>query len=1132
MSTLQYRSATPARLFHAVLELIVFGALLSTVAWAQNATGRLVGKVTDSQGAALPAVKVSAINADTNRRWETTSDQTGGYQILDVPIGRYSLVVERDGFAKAVTEIQSLDINQSLRWDIALKVGSVSEQVKVTAEAALVETVNPTLGGTVSGEPVQNLPLNGRNALDLALTQPGVIPVIETTFTAGSFTVAGGRPDAVTFLLDGGINNAVIDNNVNFNPNPDTIAEFRVLQNSYTAEYGRNGGGIISVVTKSGTNQLHGSVFDYLRNDAFNANTYFGKLNGQARPALKRNQFGGTFGGPALKNRLFYFFGYQGQRQAATQSGSGVSTFTARELGGDFSQSSNGQPDAGVAAFLLAHPYYQADASLASNAIVDPNRIDSVAKKYISNGLIPTSSTGVIYPQGRATDNRDEFTEKTDWKVTEKDHITLTLGSNHRPTEYPFMDDRSVPNVGGFPGANEYDSYFGNVAYTRIFTANLLNDFHFTAQRYFRKLNYTQRTLPTANDLGITTKSDDPTGPPVITFASGLGIGFNLNGPAHFADNTYNFADSLTWVKRKHTLKAGGSVVVIQNNATYDYDTNGEFDFYGSASGNDHADFLFGAPDDFFQYPRDGSLIRSKQYGIYAQDEWRLSPRLTLTAGVRYEYTTPKTDPQGRLWSIVPGVQSTRFVNAPLGLVFPGDKGSPSGSNFSDKNDWAPRVGFAWDPFGNGLTSVRGGYGLYYDVLRGEDNNYAQGAPPFYSSAFLSFDPLAVPAQQSSNYLSHPYDATGQIDPFPSVAPTKDVAFYDEFGTGYSTVNPYLRTPYIHQFNLSIQHQLNKSLVGEVSYAGNSSHKLTAMKDKNPTILGTSKRVLNTQGGLTNSDAFGVLRYSIDNAAGANYNAFLASLTKREGDWHSLGSVSFTLAYTYSRNIDNASGYLETSSDVPAYNPRQFRAASDFDVKQRIVLSGGWELPFEHAWQDGPKLLTKGWSLYPIFSAQSGFPLSVNAGLPGSFNTALPGPSGAGDVWLVQANLNAKKVPILDPHKSTNHSYFDTSVLSSPTLVSDPAAVGFIPDASSRTYGTLPRNSFRGPGRVNFDLALEKSVSLQDRVKIGLRLEAFNALNHTEWANPDTSSLQSGTLGQVTSTYEPRIVQLALRTSF
>ncbi len=1111
--------------------LLAIAIAFSVAAWSQTSTGRLVGRITDPQGAVLSGAKITAINTSTNVRRETVSDSAGLYQILDLPIGKYSLVVEMGGFARAATEPQELGINQSLRLDVSLRIGAVSEKVNVTSAAALVETVNPTVGGSVTGAPVRDLPLNGRNALDLALTQPGVVPVIETTYTAGSFTVAGGRPDAVTFLLDGGVNNAVIDNNVNFNPNPDAIAEFRILQNNYTAEYGRNGGGIVSVVTKSGTNEFHGTLFDYLRNDAFNANTYFGNANGQSRPILKRNQFGGTFGGPVLKDRIFFFFGYQGQRQTQTLSGQGVATYTPDELTGNFSHSNNGSPDLGVASFLETHTYYQPDPTLRPQAIIDPNFIDTVAKNYIAAGLIPTAASGVIFPQGKAKDNRDEYTGKLDANISEKDRIYLTLGYNHRPYDYPFTSDKTTPNVPGYPGLNEADSYFGNLAYTRTFSTTLLNDFHFTAQRYFRRLNYPERKLPNGADLGVTANSDDRTGPPILTFSSGLAIGFDPNGPAHFADNTYVFADSLSWTKGKHNWKFGGQVGIIQNNAVYAYGTNGEFDFYGSASGNDRADFLLGAPDDFFVYPQDGSLIRSKQYSVFAQDEWRAARRLTLTLGLRYEYTTPKTDPLGRLWSIIPGLQSTRFVNAPLGLVFPGDRGAPSGSNFPDRNDWAPRFGFAWDPRGDGKTSVRGGIGLYYDVLRGEDNNYAQGSPPFYSSSFLTFDPSTIPTDSANNYLGQPYVATGSTDPFPSVPPTSDVAFYDEFGTGWVTINPHLRTPYIYQYNLSVQRQLANGFVAEISYAGNSSHKLTSLKDRNPIILGTATRVLNTQPGLANPDAFGILHYTIDNVANANYNGLLASLTKRTSNWHSMGSTFFTIAYTYSRNIDNASGYLENSSAVPAYNPRLFRALSDLDVQQRFVLSGGWEVPFNELWKDGPKRLTSGWNLYPIFSANSGFPLSVNAGLPGSYDAGLPGPSGAGDVWLIQANLNAKSVPILDPHRA-GHYYFDPSVLSAPNLVTNPGDPGFVPAPADRTYGTLPRNSFRGPGRVNFDLALEKTTAVTERIKVGFRVEAFNLLNHTEWENPDTSSVASGTLGQVTTTYDPRILQLALRISF
>ena len=1125
----------PRRFLQCVLVFLAF-TIFCVTSPSQNSTGRLVGHITDPQGVAVPGAKVTATNAETNAHWETISDPSGSYQILDVPVGRYYLTVEREGFAKVVTQPEQLDINQSLRVDVSLKIGALTEEVRVTSEVELVETVNPTLGGTVTGAPVHDLPLNGRDVFDLALTQPGVVPRVTNVYTAGSFTVAGGRSDAVTFLLDGAVNNAIVDNNVNFNPNPDTIAEFRILQNNYTAEFGRNGGGIVSVVTKSGSNEFHGSAFEFLRNDAFNANTFFNKANFQhiiSQPILKRNQFGGTLGGPVMKGRLFFFFGYQGQRQSATISGNDVSSFTTNELQGDFSQAGHGgTPDTEVAAFLESHPYYQPDPTLAAEAKIDPTRFDTLAKGFISNNLIPSSPNGVVHPRGNSTDQRDEYTAKVDFNVAERDRLSLTLGYNHNPRTYPFTSDGSVPNVVGFPGFNEADSYFGSATYTRTFSPTLLNEFHLGAQRFFRKLNFPERKLPTPNELGVQANSDDPIGPPIITISSGLGMGFNANGPAHYADNTYSFTDALSWSRNRHNWKFGGSLGIIQNNATYDYATSGEFDYYGTASGNPLADFLLGAPDDFQQYPRDGSLIRSKQYAGYAQDEWRATNRLTLIFGIRYEYSTPKTDPQGRLWSIIPGLQSTRFVNAPLGLVFPGDKGAPSGSNFPDKNDWAPRFGFAWDVFGNGSTSVRGGFGVYYDLLRGEDNNYVQGAPPFYSGAFLTFDPTAILANSANNYTTQPYVATGQIDPFPSTPPTSTVAFYNEFGTGWVTINPYLRTPYIYQYNLNVQQQLGKNTVAEVSYVGSSSHKLTALVDRNPIILGTDTRILNTQSGLTNSDAFGVMHYNIDNAANANYNALVASLTKRVSDWHSMGETFFTLGYTFARNIDNASGYLESSQSVPAYNSRAFRAPSDMDIKYRLVLSGGWELPFAHAWESGPKRLTQGWAMYPIFFVQSGFPLSVNAGLPGSFDAGLPGPSGAGDVWLVQADLNGSKVPILDPKSNSNHYYFDPSVLSAPNLVTEPSAPGFIPSASQRTYGTLPRNFFRGPGRVNVDLALKKETALTERLNLEFRVEAFNLLNHAEWLNPDTSSVQSGTLGQVSSTYDPRILQLALRLAF
>src|SRR5215831_8316677 len=439
-----------------------FALLLGVVAfsvssWAQNTNGRVIGVVTDPQGAAVAGAKVTVTNAGTNVNWNTTTDGKGSYQVLDVPIGTYTVTVESRGFAKAKTEPQELTINQALRLDVPLKVGGANETVDVQSQSAQVETVNPTIGGTVTGKPIQDLPLNGRNTLDLALTQPGVLPIADDIGTYGTgnggssetgqggISVAGGRGDAVGYLLDGGMNNRTTSNQVVFNPNPEAVEEFRLLENNYTAEYGRNGGGTISVVLKSGTNSLHGSVFEFLRNDAMNANDYIDNEIGQPRQVLKRNQFGGVIGGPINlgkwlngKDRFFFFFGYQGQRLSQTINEAAavgpVTTYTPSELTGNFS----GDPF--VECFLTgnstiqlpgglgpctssAHPYFQSNSALAAQGIIDPTKIDPVAQKYIAAGMIPTSPSGVIFPQGSGTDNANQYVGKFDFYATTNDRI-------------------------------------------------------------------------------------------------------------------------------------------------------------------------------------------------------------------------------------------------------------------------------------------------------------------------------------------------------------------------------------------------------------------------------------------------------------------------------------------------------------------------------------------------------------------------------------------------------------------------------------------------------------------------------------------------------------------------------------
>jgi len=1184
-------------LMFASVALCIPGILL-----AQVGTGRVLGTITDESGATIAGAKVTVTNALTNIHWETTSGSDGSYQVLDLPIGKYSVTAEHEGFAKAVTAVLELEINQALRIDVRLKVGSVAEVVKVEALAAQVETISPTVGGTVTGAPIQNLPLNGRDTLDLALTQPGVLPSSGSPFSGngvptGKFTIAGGHDNSISYVLDGGSNTSVTYGLPVADPNPDTIAEFRVLTNNYTAEYGRSGGGIVLQVMKSGTNQYHGSVYDYLRNDAFNANTFFNKSNAedlQPRPVLKRNQFGATIGGPISiphlydgKDRLFFFFGYQGQRQNSTLVGPKFSTFTPAELNGDFSQAGpTGGPAPGVVCFLTGyypdgtgcaldanqnpipgtpHPFFQSNPSLAAQGIIDPNKIDPVAQAYIRAGLLPTTPNGLIVPNGPATNNSDEYDAKVDWNVSAKDRVTFTMSINHNPVLYPFLATTSfgsAPNVDGFPGLNRTDEYFGNLGYTRTVSQTMLNEFHFTAQRGQYRLNVPQRDLPGPQDLGINITPDDVTGPTQMLFAgSGLQIGFNVNGPARFADNTYGYTDTFSWMHGHHTWKFGASMNIVQNNAYFDFAVDGQYGFYGTATGSDLGDFLVGVPGYFEQFPRGYSAIRSHQYAAFAQDEWKLNRRLTLTLGLRYEYTTPKSDPSGRQYMIIPGLQSTRYPGAPLGLVFPGDKGAPSGISFPDRNDWAPRVGFAWDPFGDGKTSVRGGFGIFYDVLLGQDNQYQNGTVPLFSAAYLvCCTPAGDPTSPNGyGFLSDPYGSAGFPNPFPSssLPPPSQLNFYNQgflpIGLASVFVDAHMRTPYIYQYNLSVQRQLGNSYVAEFSYVGSSSHKLAAQEDFDPVILGDpyATRVLNTQPGL---QEFPIPPYAADigttNAINGSYNGFITSLTKRMENWRGLGSTFFTASYTYSHLIDDATGIFRNSSQVPFYDHQEFRASGDNDIRHRFVFSGGWEMPWDRAWSSGPSWLTKGWNLYPIVVAQSGLPMDVTGGL---YVDGFAGPSGAGDQNLVKPNWTGAGPVTLDPHKVrtfttadgfytvTGNFIFDPSGLSTPSCYylpdgsQNPNVPGTPGGCSTRTYGTLPRNFFRGPGRLNFDMKLEKVTSLMEgRLQVTLAGEFFNIFNHTQFQNPTSgpTPIYSPQLGQVVSTFDPRIGQVSLRLSF
>ncbi len=952
--------------------LLVAFFVVPGVFLAQDANGRIFGTVYDQQGAVIAAAQIAVTNTATQAVRTVVADSQGYFQVLALPIGNYKVKAEHTGFRTVISSEQKLSINQALRIDIKMEVGAASQTVDVGAEAAPVETINATLGQSVTGRVLTNMPLNGRDVLDLALLQPGVTESNDDNGGAGNYSIAGGRTDSVTFLLDGGLNNDLLDNSNLLDPNPDSIAEFRLLTSNYTAEYGRNGGGIISEVIKSGSNQIHGSAFDFFRNRVLDANDFFNIPLGIPRLDLKRNQFGGTLGGPIRKDKIFFFLAYQGQKQIQAVPDVDIPVYTPQELQGNFSQAVNGGPDPNVAAFLENNLYFASPNGNAAQAIIDPTKIDPVTQNYIKAGLVATSSTnqtvcnangictGLLSTSLEQTSNADELTTKFDFNLSAKDKISATIGANRTLFLNPFP----YATVPGFPSRTTANYYFTNIGYTRIFSPTLLNEFHFVTHRS----NYLQdsviKQLPAGPSLGIGITPDLNTGPSNISFDTGYQFGPSEQGPTRFVENTFSWTDAVSWTRGKHNWKFGAGFSPYQENLVYDYYTNGEFDFYSlnssTASGNPYADFLLGGASAYFQGPLAASNIRSKSTYVFGQDEWHVRKNLVLTLGLRYEYNTPKYDTEGRSFSVIPGLQSKRFPNAPLGLVSPGDRGAPTGVNFPDKKNFAPRFGFAWDPTGKGKTSIRGGFGVFYDILKGEDNLQFNGEVPFYAEPGLFFNSVGPSQSGPTGYLSQPYqnacnfDANGNCislgvpNPFPSKPPAANVNFAQFLPINSSgavfVVDPHLRTPYVYQYNLSLQHNLFADTVLETNYVGSTGHGLTSLRDINPMVLGSTNRLLDGSSGNCGSYmdviCFGQLP-EFQNVSHANYNALEASLT-RQPKSSKLGTAYFTLAYTYGHNLDNASGFAQRNSQVPAYSPNFFYASGDSDVRQRISFSGGW----------------------------------------------------------------------------------------------------------------------------------------------------------------------------------------------
>ncbi|MBV8476113.1 MAG: TonB-dependent receptor [Acidobacteria bacterium] len=1155
-------------------------------------TGTISGTVTDSSGAAIANVVVTLNNTDTGLVRSIKTDISGGYEFLSVPVGEnYSVNVQAPGFQRSTQNAIKLDVNQKYRADFSLKVGAINEMIEVSANAAQVDTSSTQLGDVIGDKKMTMLPLNGRSYIDLLGLQAGVVPVasadavndrpVSGNGNSGQMSVNGQRESANSFLVNGGDVEESVNNGASVVPTLDSIQEFRLLTSSFNAEYGRFSGAIVNVVTKSGTNEFHGSAYEFLRNDAMDSHNYFDLTRGE----LRRNQFGGTIGMPIVKNKLFFFGDYQGTREVKGVSTGIIPVPSNLERTGDFSDLAttgfgaftgtvrSGSSPTNFAAVLSHRLGYnvspnenywspgcttlaQAQAGVcvfpgAAGPIIPKSAWDSVAVKTLQFIPAPIGIQSSGQPYFSSSDQKshvrdDKFGSKVDLNTGHGGTLTFYYTFDDASYLNPFPS--SFVNAPGFAAVTPSRAQQYNVGYTTIFNPTTVNELHVNYTRFAFVRNKPVEGLGDITSFGFTKGGLGviPSNPMyegvATTNLNNTGVSFGIpDGITGQYNNTYEITDGFSKVKGRHTLKFGTDVRYIQVNERNTYTPNGWFQFNGGETGNDFADFLLGAPDAFNQTSLQLLDSRTKYFALYAQDTFKATPDLTVNYGVRWDTSQPFYDTKNRIQTFVPGLQSKIYPDAPRGFAFPGDPGVPRTLAPTQYNRFAPRLGVAYSPSvhdgllgklfgGPGKTSIRMGGGLYYTAIEDLTLFNEVGDPPF---GLFYVSPVPV-------YMDKPYEARkdptnpGQRFPFSIPAPGA-TGIWDQYlpiatAPTFRTDN---KLPYSEQFNFTMQREIAHTAVATVSYVGSRGHHLLSTIESNPgnpalclairaalgpsscgpfgedtiytgvpglgTVYGTRPFSVTSGRGLSNPGN-PLLDFQSNawesTSANSTYNALQASVEKNVGSFRLLG------AYTWSKSIDNSSGFYD---QIDPYNPRVSRGLSTFDVTHNFVVSYSYNLPLAKSVSGAKGRLLSGWTITGITRFTTGFPVTITES---SDDHSLCGCTGA-DV----PNYNGQRIRIVNPRSG---NYFDTSPFSAEAL---------------GTTGNSDRRFFHGPGINNWDFALHKTTQITEKQILEFRAEFFNIFNHAQFYNVQ-GNFNATNFGQATQARDPRIGQLALKFSF
>ncbi len=1066
--------------FFPALLLISVLLCLTAPAVAQYTTASFGGAVLDSTGAIVPDARVTVRNVDTGLRQTTSTDAAGAFLFPRLPIGNYELTVDKEGFSTYVQTGITLTVNQSANQTVTLTVGEVSQNVRVEADAELIDTRSATTGQLINTRQVVDLPLNGRMAQSLVFLAAGTVDLTDRycgegchggvypgTQTAG---VNGAGPGQVNYQLDGaGHNDTYLNYNLPF-PNPDAIAEFNLQSSNFSAEYGNAGGGVVNIVTRSGTNNFHGSAFEFLRNGALNARNFFAPR----QDTLKRNQFGGSLGGPIIKNKVFFFGTYQGTRIRSAAEGQITFVPTAAERAGDFSASSDPIIDP-----LTKLPF--------PGNRIPADRLSKAAQFFLDPKWVPLPNG-----PGRQLTYAGQGIGQTENQAMGR--VDYNFGGHQLNGRY-FFTDFKLPAV--TPSENVLSASSAgnavrvqNVAVNHTWVMNprvlLTSTFGWNRQRGGSSSS-APFSFPGA---GVKIAATDP---PELSVGITGGFGIGTNHLGQFDRGDFTIRENLTINKGGHELHFGGEAVRISNHIINTFLQNGYFEFDGRFTGEGLSDFVLGRASGFGQGGGEYKLLKGTKWGFYAQDNWRLSPRLSVNLGLRWDPYFPFYDREGRVACFQPGVQSKRYPNAPVGLTYGGedhDPGCPVGGSENNLGNFAPRLGFAYRLNESGRTSLRGGVGYYYTPPPANQFNPFTNIAPFAPGFFfnnVSFD--------------DPFGTAGVPNPFPEQygprVPGPEATFITPT-TIRAVFQPDFHLPLLTTWNLNLEQQIGKSWVARIGYQGNKGTFLSSgaknAREINPAIyIPGQSSTENTQERRRYQD-FSTIGFW-DSAYNSHYNSLQLNLERRFA-----AGLSIVTNYTWAKTID----------DYGATNPfnRHFDyGPSDDDVRHVFKFANVWEIPRMdlHGWSSR---VVNGWALNSIVFWRSGFPFSIYSGRDNSLSGVA---ADRADFLGGTAQLSNSR-----SHGEMVDQFFDTSK--------------FIPNAIG-TFGNSGKNVMRGPRLFNTDLGVFKTTPVTETVSVQFRAEFFNAFNNVNFYAPD-NSLASGQFGRITSARSPRILQFALKLLF